>query len=388
MNDRTKLSDEERKKIIHGVSYNKCEEFGPKEWREISNNFDFDILESILYYCGQNGYSEFVDGVPESFMLNDWHWDRLLDSLHRGWWYSNYGETNNYLYRDRDMEGFFALSIRAKNDLLEDRYVNTQGGECAVQESVGPNIEEENQTSEWEQKLAEKVKECEELRSSLENAQKEIVYWKEEAKKKREQEDEWYKEEYYCRFIAEILRDIAGRTNGEEKKVFKQVLLDITAEKNYIPDYMKNDIKILANKNYKLSLKTQNYGTRAIHSLCPAGDIIEFVKKIKNEVAEPWVDKWGALWEGITEDERLGEILGNKGKQQNTTFNKYFVCQIIKILQDNEIVKREASPTSLSELLDKEGSSLKAQFTEIKFGEVNELKERIKRIIKELKTNG
>ena len=57
--------------------------------------------------------------------------------------------------------------------------------------------------------------------------------------------------------------------------------------------------------------------------------IIEYVGRLKPVVKEQYQTDYDTIWEGILELTQVRTLVYNKGKQQDTTFNRNLVAQII-----------------------------------------------------------
>ena len=66
--------------------------------------------------------------------------------------------------------------------------------------------------------------------------------------------------------------------------------------------------------------KTQKQGKDAI---------MEYVGRLKPVVKEQYLDHYDQIWEGILEINQVKAVIYNKGKQQDTTFNRNLLAKII-----------------------------------------------------------
>ena len=62
--------------------------------------------------------------------------------------------------------------------------------------------------------------------------------------------------------------------------------------------------------------------------------IMEYVGRLKPVVREQYRNEYDTIWEGILELTQVRTIIYNKGKQQDTTFNRNLVAQIIHQVSD------------------------------------------------------
>ena len=57
--------------------------------------------------------------------------------------------------------------------------------------------------------------------------------------------------------------------------------------------------------------------------------IMEYVGRLKPVVKEQYLDQYDQIWEGILEINQVKAVIYNKGKQQDTTFNRNLLAKII-----------------------------------------------------------
>lgn len=57
--------------------------------------------------------------------------------------------------------------------------------------------------------------------------------------------------------------------------------------------------------------------------------IMEYVGRLKPVVKKQYLDQYDLIWEGILELSQVKAVIYNKGKQQDTTFNRNLLAQII-----------------------------------------------------------
>ena len=62
--------------------------------------------------------------------------------------------------------------------------------------------------------------------------------------------------------------------------------------------------------------------------------IMEYVGRLKPVVREQYRNEYDTIWEGILELTQVRTLIYNKGKQQDTTFNRNLVAQIIHQVSD------------------------------------------------------
>ena len=57
--------------------------------------------------------------------------------------------------------------------------------------------------------------------------------------------------------------------------------------------------------------------------------IMEYVGRLRPLVKEQYQEKYDQIWEGILEISQVKAVIYNKGKQQDTTFNRNLLAQLI-----------------------------------------------------------
>ena len=62
--------------------------------------------------------------------------------------------------------------------------------------------------------------------------------------------------------------------------------------------------------------------------------IMEYLWRLKPVVREQYLSVYGEIWDGILELNEVKVLIYNKGKQQDTTFNRNLVAQIIHQVSD------------------------------------------------------
>ena len=62
--------------------------------------------------------------------------------------------------------------------------------------------------------------------------------------------------------------------------------------------------------------------------------ILEYVDRLKPIVRTEYQERYDKIWMGILELSEVRKEVFNKGKQQNTTFNRNLVAQIIHVMSD------------------------------------------------------
>ena len=101
-----------------------------------------------------------------------------------------------------------------------------------------------------------------------------------------------------------------------------------------------------------------------------ANDVImEYVGRLMPVVREEFADKYDTMWQEILANYTVKQVIYNKGKQQDTTFNRNLVAQIIHQISP-KVYLSEAKPTVLAEYLEPEKGASHA--VRQKLGEIPE----------------
>ena len=94
--------------------------------------------------------------------------------------------------------------------------------------------------------------------------------------------------------------------------------------------------------------------------------VLEYVMRLyPSYVCKEWQDKYRPLWENIIELPAVVEVIYDKGKQQNTTFNRNLVGNILHLLAEKKILNT-TNATRLSEALENDpNASIRAKLGEM-----------------------
>ena len=85
-----------------------------------------------------------------------------------------------------------------------------------------------------------------------------------------------------------------------------------------------------------------------------ANDVImEYVGRLMPVVREEFADKYDTMWQEILANYTVKQVIYNKGKQQDTTFNRNLVAQIIHQISP-KVYLSSAKPVVLAEYLEPE----------------------------------
>ena len=95
--------------------------------------------------------------------------------------------------------------------------------------------------------------------------------------------------------------------------------------------------------------------------------IIDYVMKLHPVyVSKEWQDKYEWLWKQILELTAVAEKIYDKGRQQNTTFNRNLVGNILHLLADKKVLAITANATKMAEVLEGDANaSVRAKLGEM-----------------------
>jgi hypothetical protein len=94
--------------------------------------------------------------------------------------------------------------------------------------------------------------------------------------------------------------------------------------------------------------------------------ILEYVMRLHpSHVCKEWRDKYRPLWVDIIEQPAVADKIFDKGKQQNTSFNRNLVGNILHLLAEKKILNT-TNATRLSEALENDpNASIRAKLGEM-----------------------
>lgn len=91
-------------------------------------------------------------------------------------------------------------------------------------------------------------------------------------------------------------------------------------------------------------------------------DILEYVMQLYPlYVRKEWQDKYEELWKSILELPEVACRIYNKGRQQNTTFNRNIVGNILHLLADKKVLTTSNATKLTIGLENDENASIRAQ---------------------------
>lgn len=108
-------------------------------------------------------------------------------------------------------------------------------------------------------------------------------------------------------------------------------------------------------------------------------EIMQYVSNLKDFVAKEWQSRYDDLWKTILEDTEVACVIYDPGKQQNTTFNRKLVANIIYIMCKLDVIE-ESNVTKLTLALEgNKDSSVRGQLAVNPSDEV--IKKRVENIV-------
>lgn len=93
--------------------------------------------------------------------------------------------------------------------------------------------------------------------------------------------------------------------------------------------------------------------TRAYNNTEDYSDIYEYTNRVKDMLAADWTaDRYNALWNAILEMPAVRDMAKKVGKQQNTTFNRNLIANIMHTMMDKHVFGPLANNQSMCEALE------------------------------------
>lgn len=134
---------------------------------------------------------------------------------------------------------------------------------------------------------------------------------------------------------------------------------------NHVENLINGDIETLNNTHNEGEVKKSkpssddnvNKGNRLQRQM----EIMQYVSNLKEFVAKKWQSRYDDLWKTILEDTEVACVIYDPGKQQNTTFNRKLVANIIYIMCKLDVIE-ESNVTKLTLALEgNKDSSVRGQ---------------------------
>ena len=102
-------------------------------------------------------------------------------------------------------------------------------------------------------------------------------------------------------------------------------------------------------------------------------NILEYVMRLHPVyVRQEWQDKYKGLWKAILELPVVAEKIYDKGRQQNTTFNRNLVGNILHLLADKKVLTTNNATKLAIGLENDENASVRAKLGEMPPKEVKD----------------
>ena len=134
---------------------------------------------------------------------------------------------------------------------------------------------------------------------------------------------------------------------------------------NHVENLINGDVETLNNTHNEGEVKKSkpssddnvNKGNRLQRQM----EIMQYVSNLKEFVAKKWQSRYDDLWKTILEDTEVACVIYDPGKQQNTTFNRKLVANIIYIMCKLDVIE-ESNVTKLTLALEgNKDSSVRGQ---------------------------
>ena len=96
-------------------------------------------------------------------------------------------------------------------------------------------------------------------------------------------------------------------------------------------------------------------------------NILEYVMRLHPSHVRPeWQDKYEGLWGSILELPAVATVIYDKGRQQNTTFNRNLVANILHLMSEKKVLTTNAHATKMAEVLEGDANaSVRAKLGEM-----------------------
>lgn len=93
-------------------------------------------------------------------------------------------------------------------------------------------------------------------------------------------------------------------------------------------------------------------GERDVDISCIRPVILKYVSRLRPDVRDEWKQGYMRLWDGILSLGSVAEKVYHPGKQPQTDFNKYLVCNIIHYLNRKNIYKDNFKDAEITRALE------------------------------------
>ena len=112
-------------------------------------------------------------------------------------------------------------------------------------------------------------------------------------------------------------------TKDEKIDLAKAIALGVKMDRTQVVIVLESGTTVCYTNNEPKANETT-------HKHQHANDVImEYVGRLMPVVREEFADKYDTMWQEILANDMVKQVIYNKGKQQDTTFNRNLVAQII-----------------------------------------------------------
>lgn len=113
---------------------------------------------------------------------------------------------------------------------------------------------------------------------------------------------------------------------------------------NGVPDKRWRE-ENLKNNAYVSSVQVKSLG--AVKS-----NILDYVNCIASKLRPEKMNSWQKFWKGLLDVSIIEQQIGNISKQQGTTFNRMFVCNIIRYLDQKGFYEKDFNASEMARMLE------------------------------------
>ena len=104
---------------------------------------------------------------------------------------------------------------------------------------------------------------------------------------------------------------------------------------------------------YTAIIILETYTRENDNSFNELNDILEYIDRVKSMLASDWTpERYAALWHAILEMPAVKPLAKKVGKQQNTTFNRNLIANILHTMMDKHVFSASANNQTMCEALE------------------------------------
>ena len=85
-------------------------------------------------------------------------------------------------------------------------------------------------------------------------------------------------------------------------------------------------------------------------------DILDYVSCIASKLKPDRMNGWQRFWKGLLDVDVIEKQIGNVTKQQGTTFNRMFVCNIIRYLDQKDFYENKFNASDMARALENDAA--------------------------------